>query len=241
MKTRTVAYCLLLFVPLVASCSDRRAPAIDQAAATESVTAEPIVTIPVVAADAGPDAGLGAQSETVVPVLTPEEAARATREPDVIYVPTPQPVVEAMLKMAGVKTGDVLYDLGSGDGRIPITAAKQYGVHGTGIDINPVRIAEANANAAQAGVTDMVTFKQQDLFESDFSDATVVTLYLLDSLNEKLRPKLLRELQPGTRIVSHAFRMGAWEPERTQQVDGSTIYRWTVPARGSDKARAAGN
>ncbi|SMF77930.1 SAM-dependent methyltransferase [Allosphingosinicella indica] len=155
------------------------------------------------------------------------EAAR----PDVIYVPTPQPVVDAMLKMAKVKKGDVLYDLGSGDGRIPITAAKQFGVRGTGIDIDPERIKEANANAKAAGVTNLVTFRQADLFKSDFSEATVVTLYLLDSLNEKLRPKLLAELKPGTRIVSHAFRMGDWEPEAEQEIDGSRIYFWTVPAR----------
>lgn len=153
------------------------------------------------------------------------------RAPDVIYVPTPQPVVEAMLAMAQVKTGDVLYDLGSGDGRIPVTAAKQFGVRGVGIDINPERIAEANANARAQGVTDLVTFRNEDLFTTDFSEASVVTLYLLNSLNEKLRPKLLADLKPGTRIVSHAFRMGDWEPEQTQNVDGSMIYMWTVPAR----------
>jgi len=151
------------------------------------------------------------------------------KRPDVIFVPTPQVVVDAMLKLAKVKKGDVLYDLGSGDGRIPVTAAKVYGVRGTGIDIDPERIAEANANARQQGVTDLVTFKRADLFATDFSDASVVTLYLLDSLNEKLRPKLLAELKPGTRIVSHAFRMGDWEPEQTQEVDGRNIYLWTVP------------
>lgn len=159
------------------------------------------------------------------------QAPSAQREPDVVYVPTPEAVVDAMLKMAGVKRGDVLYDLGSGDGRIPITAAKVYGVRATGIDINPERIAEANANAKTAGVTRLVTFRNEDLFQADIRPATVVTLYLLDSLNEKLRPKLLRDLKPGTRIVSHAFRMGDWEPERTQEVDGRMIYMWTVPAR----------
>lgn len=158
-------------------------------------------------------------------------AAAPDREPDVIYVPTPQPVVEAMLKLAKVKKGDVLYDLGSGDGRIPITAAKTYGIRAVGIDIDPERIAEAKANAREAGVTDSVTFRQADLFQSDFSEANVVTLYLLQSLNEKLRPKLLAELRPGTRIVSHAFSMGEWEPEVTQEVDGNTIYLWTVPER----------
>lgn len=158
-------------------------------------------------------------------------AAVEEREPDVIYVPTPQPVVEAMLKLARVKTGDVLYDLGSGDGRIPVTAAQLYGVRATGIDIDPQRIAEANANVAAAGVGKLVTIKREDLFETDFSDATVVTLYLLDTLNEKLRPRLLAELKPGTRIVSHAFRMGDWQPEATQDVDGRMIFLWTVPPR----------
>ncbi len=157
------------------------------------------------------------------------ESSSKARQPDVIYVPTPQTVVDAMLKMAGVKKGDVLYDLGSGDGRIPITAAKEYGVRGVGIDIDPERITEANQNAKDAGVTDLVTFKQADLFTSDFSEASVVTLYLLDSLNEKLRPKLLAELKPGTRIVSNTFRMGDWTPEAEQEVDGRLIFLWTVP------------
>ncbi len=156
------------------------------------------------------------------------QAAKPLREPDVIYVPTPTEVVDAMLKVADVKKGDVLYDLGSGDGRIVITAAQKYGVRGTGIDINPVRIKEANENAQRAGVTDRVRFLNQDLFETDFSDATVVTLYLLPQLNLKLRPKLL-QLKPGTRIVSHAFDMGDWKPEQTLNVDGRTVYFWTVP------------
>jgi predicted RNA methylase len=155
-----------------------------------------------------------------------------TRAPDVVFVPTPHEVVDAMLKLAEVRDGDVLYDLGSGDGRIPIAAAKKFKVRAVGIDIDPQRIREANANAKAAGVTGEVTFRQEDLFQADFSDATVVTLYLLDSLNEKLRPKLLKELKPGTRIVSHVFRMGDWEPEETQQVSGTTIYRWTIPERG---------
>ncbi|HUE78890.1 MAG TPA: class I SAM-dependent methyltransferase [Sphingomicrobium sp.] len=154
------------------------------------------------------------------------------KKPDVIYVPTPQPVVDAMLKMAKVGKGDVLYDLGSGDGRIPITAAREHGIRAVGIEIDPERIAEANANIAKEKVGDLVTIRSGDLFEADFSDATVVTLYLLDSLNEKLRPKLLGELKPGTRIVSHMFRMGDWEPEAEQNIDGSMIYLWTVPERG---------
>jgi precorrin-6B methylase 2 len=168
------------------------------------------------------------------PTAAVAQAARPAaeaRQPDVIFVPTPQPVVDAMLEMAKVKKGDVLYDLGSGDGRIPVTAAKRYGVRAVGIDIDPERIREANANAVKAGVTQLVTFRNTDLFTADFSEASVVTLYLLDSLNQKLRPKLLKELKPGTRIVSHAFRMGDWEPEQTREVGGNMIYFWTVPAR----------
>lgn len=154
-----------------------------------------------------------------------------SRTPDVIYLPTPPEVVAEMLRMAHVKPGDVLYDLGSGDGRIPITAARQHGIRAVGIDIDPQRIDEANFNAQTAGVTDRVRFIQGNLFEADISEASVVTLYLLDSLNERLRPKLLRDLKPGTRIVSHAFRMGDWKPEQTATVHGNMIYFWTVPAR----------
>ena len=152
-----------------------------------------------------------------------------TREPDVFYVPTPQPVVEAMLKMAKVTDKDVVYDLGCGDGRIPIAAAQEFGARGIGIDIDPARIAEAIENAKAAGVTSKVTFLNQDLFTADFSDATVVTLYLLPSLNEKLIPKL-KALKPGTRIVSHAFDMGEeWKPEQTIEVDGRKVFYWTIP------------
>ena len=161
----------------------------------------------------------------------PAQEVTAERAPDVIYLPTPPKVVDAMLEMAKVRKGDVLYDLGSGDGRIPIAAAKKYGVRAVGVDIDPVRIKEARANAAAAGVTDRVTFRQEDLFKTEISGASVVTLYLLSSLNEKLRPRLLAELKPGTRIVSHAFRMGDWEPEKTRDVEGRTIYLWTVPPR----------
>ena len=150
------------------------------------------------------------------------------REPDVIYVPTPDYVVEAMLKMANVTASDVVYDLGSGDGRIPITAAQKYGARAIGIDINPQRIKEANENLAKAGVGDKVKFLNQDLFETDLSEATVITLYLLPSLNQKLMPKL-KQLKPGTRIVSHSFDMGtAWPPEKTEDVRGRVIYYWTI-------------
>lgn len=215
---RHAACSLLLSLPLVTGCDDR----------ADSLAADG----PVASASAAPSpAASTITAEPSESTLADATSVAPAREPDVIYVPTPQPVVDAMLELAEVKKGDVLYDLGSGDGRIPITAAQKYGVRATGIDINPVRIREANANAEQAGVTELVTFKQEDLFETDFSDADVVTLYLLDSLNEKLRPRLLAELKPGTRIVSHAFRMGDWEPERTVQVDNSTIYLWRVPER----------
>lgn len=162
------------------------------------------------------------------------ETAAPKRTPDVIYVPTPHETVAAMLELGEVKKGDILYDLGSGDGRIPIAAAKKFGIKAVGIDIDPQRIAEANANAKTAGVTHLVSFRNEDLFQSDFREATVVTLYLLPSLNEKLRPKLLRDLKPGTRIVSHAFPMGDWEPEKTVDVPGGgRIYLWRVPEKGS--------
>lgn len=148
---------------------------------------------------------------------------------DVPYVPTRQEVVKGMLEMASVTKNDVLYDLGCGDGRIVITAARDFGAKGTGVDIDPKRITEANENAQQAGVADKVKFVQGNLFEMDFRDATVVTLYLLPDINMKLRPILLEQLQPGTRIVSHAFDMGDWKPEKTITVEGSTLYFWTVP------------
>jgi Cyclopropane fatty acid synthase and related methyltransferases len=154
--------------------------------------------------------------------------APPTRQPDVIFVPTPQEVVDEMLSIAKVGPGDVLYDLGSGDGRIPITAAKRFGITAVGVDIDPQRIAEARKNAEEQGVTDKVTFIQGDLFEQDLSKATVISLYLLPSLNLKLRPTLLK-LKPGTRIVSHAFDMGDWKPDQTATVNGRTVYFWTVP------------
>jgi SAM-dependent methyltransferase len=157
------------------------------------------------------------------------------REPDVIFVPTPQEVVDAMLKMADVKKGDVVYDLGCGDGRIVVTAAKQYGVHAVGIDINPVRIGEAQENVKQAAVTGLVTLRNEDLFEADIKEASVVTLYLLTSLNVKLRPKLWHDLKPGTRVVSQTFDMGDWKPEKEEVVGGHTIYLWRIPQGAAQK------
>jgi predicted RNA methylase len=151
------------------------------------------------------------------------------RQPDVIYVPTPQEVVDAMLKLANVTSKDVVYDLGSGDGRIPITAAKTYGARAVGIDIDPQRIKEATENLKTAGVGDKVKFMNADLFETNLSEATVVTLYLLPSLNIKLMPKLQKELRSGTRIVSHSFDMGTeWPPEKTEEINGRRIYYWTI-------------
>ncbi|WP_299823769.1 class I SAM-dependent methyltransferase [uncultured Pontibacter sp.] len=167
-------------------------------------------------------------------LLATSQAAAQTAAPpklDVPYVPTRQVVVDAMLELAKVNKNDVVYDLGCGDGRIVITAAKKYGATGKGIDINPERIKEAKQNAAEANVENRVQFETGNLFEADFSKASVVTLYLLPSVNMKLRPKLLKELKPGTRIVSHAFDMGDWEPEKTIEVDGAKIYFWTVPGK----------
>ena len=153
------------------------------------------------------------------------------RSPDVIFVPTPQEVVDAMLKLANVSASDLVYDLGSGDGRIPITAARTYGARGVGIDIDPQRIKEAMENLKTAGVADKVRFLNQDLFETDISEATVVSLYLLPSLNLKVLTKLNADLKPGTRVVSHAFGMGDIKPQQTQNVEGRTIYLWTVPIK----------
>ena len=154
---------------------------------------------------------------------------------DVPYVPTPQVVVDKMLEVAAVTKDDVVYDLGSGHGRIVITAAKKYGVRGVGVDIDPERVKEANANAVQAGVVDRVKFIEQDLFKTDLREASVVTLYLLPDVNLRLRPKLWRELKPGTRVVSHAFDMGDWQPEKTIKVEGRTIYYWVIPKDASSK------
>lgn len=152
---------------------------------------------------------------------------------DVPYVPTPQNVVERMLDLAQVESGDYVIDLGSGDGRIVISAAKR-GAVGHGIDLDPQRIREARQNARDAGVTDRVIFLQQDLFKSDFSRASVITMYLLTSVNRKLRPHLLEDLEPGTRVVSHSFNMGDWQPDRKESVGTSTrshdIYLWIIPA-----------
>jgi SAM-dependent methyltransferase len=148
---------------------------------------------------------------------------------DVPYVPTPQPIVDKMLDLANVGKTDVLYDLGCGDGRIVITAARDRGAQGVGIDLNPERIAEARANAKKAGVDGKVKFMVGDLFKADFGNASVVTLYLLPDVNRALRPQLWKQLKVGTRVVSHDFDMGPeWPPQKVEQVGGKTLYFWTI-------------
>lgn len=174
-------------------------------------------------------------SAVAVPAAPAVEGTPA-RELDVPYVPTHMAVVDEMLKMAEVNGSDVLYDLGSGDGRIPIEAAKRFGTRGVGIDLNPLRIKEANANAKSAGVTDKVRFVEGDIFKSDFRDATVVSLYLLPAINLQLKPQLLEQLKPGTRIVSHNYDMGSWQPEKMKKIktpDGVDhfVYFWRVPEK----------
>ncbi len=171
--------------------------------------------------------------------------AKPRREPDVPYVPTTEPAVEAMLKLAEVKKSDIVYDLGCGDGRIVITAARKYGAHGTGIDINPQRISEAKENAKKAGVENLVRFEENDLFLADFHEATVVTLFLLPNINLKLMPKLLEQLKPGTRVVSNTFDMGDWKAVKEYSVDddpndedtglSKRLYLWIIPEKSAGK------
>jgi SAM-dependent methyltransferase len=152
-----------------------------------------------------------------------------TVDSDVPYVPTPPDVVRRMLEMADVSPEDVVYDLGSGDGRFPITAAKRFGARGVGVEIDPKLVRRARANAREAGVADRVEFREGDMFEADLGDATVVTLYLFPEINIKLRPKLFAELEPGDRVVSHDFDMDEWEPDRVVEMGSDTIYLWTIP------------
>jgi len=150
---------------------------------------------------------------------------------DVPYVPTPIAVVDAMLDLAKVGKSDTVYDLGCGDGRIVVRAASRFGCRGVGVDLNPERVKEAKENANRSRVTELTRFEVGDVFDFDFSPASVVTMYLLPSVNLKLRPRLLKELKPGTRLVSHDFHMGDWKAETTREVGRSTIYLWTIPAR----------
>lgn len=150
---------------------------------------------------------------------------------DVPFVPTDEVVIEAMLNLGHVGPKDLLYDLGSGDGRILITAARNRGTRGIGVEIDPLRIADAMDEAGHFRVEYLVDFIEEDIFTADFSEATVVTLYLLESINIQLRPRLLSELRPGTRIVSHAFNMGDWKADERLELSGINIYKWIVPAR----------
>jgi len=176
-----------------------------------------------------------AQSTSPMPVAGGQVMiGNQAMRPSVPFVTTPMAVVEKMLDMAEVDENDIVYDLGSGDGRIVIAAA-QRGAHGIGIDFNPERIQESVQNAHLAGVSDQVEFREQDIFESDIRQASVVTLYLLSTVNLELRPKLLRELDPGTRVVSHAFSMGNWEPDRSASIRSYNIYYWVVPANVSGR------
>jgi len=166
----------------------------------------------------------------------------ALRRPDVIYYPTPDETVTEMLGLAKIRQGDVLYDLGSGDGRIPIMAAQLYGIHAVGIEIDPAMVAVARERAQKANVTDRVRFINADLFRTNISAASVVTLYLSNKLNLLLRPKLVHELRPGTRILSHDFHMGDWAPDREIKVPWQrnlyrTIFLWTVPEHGKNRER----
>jgi len=171
--------------------------------------------------------------------LAAAQSSQPSRQPDVPYVPTTDEAVQAMLKLADVKKTDIVYDLGCGDGRIVIAAAKTYGAHGVGIDIDPQRIQEAKENAKKAGVENLVRFEEKDLFESDFHEATVVTLFLLPTINLRLRPKLLQDLKPGTRVVSNTFDMGDWKAEKEDSIGGTDddaylsrrFYLWTIPQR----------
>ena len=176
---------------------------------------------------------------TLLAVFVAGQSASSRRRPDVPYVPTTDEAVAAMLKLADIKPSDVVYDLGCGDGRIVIAAAKKFGAHGVGVDIDPARIREANENAKKAGVEKLVRFEEKDLFQADIHEANVVMLFLLNTVNLKLRPKLLRELKPGTRIVSNTFDMGDWKPDKEVPVNGTDngtslsqyLYLWIVPQR----------
>ena len=170
------------------------------------------------------------------------QEAKPRRDPDVPYVPTTEKAVQEMLKLADVKKTDVVYDLGCGDGRIVIAAAKTFGARGVGIDINPVRIKEAKENAKKAGVEHLVRFEENDLFEANFGEATVVTLFLLPNINLKLKPRLLEQLKPGTRVVSNTFDMGDWKAEKEKNLDNpddedtylsNKFFLWTIPQRAA--------
>jgi len=166
----------------------------------------------------------------VLPILF--TTALTVQLPDAPYEETPPAVVERMLRLADLHPGDVVYDLGCGDGRIVIAAVKRRGVRGVCVELDPARLKWAREVAEEAGVSSLIQFVQGDLFEVPIEDATVVTLYLLRPTNLRLKPRLLSALRPGTRVVSYRFDMGNWEPERTERVGDREIYRWTIPEPG---------
>jgi hypothetical protein len=234
MKRRIAPLAILLAVAALAfgnsdTQSDIRTPAVDLAARASQLKID----------------NFSLDSFTLAQATEVPSPAEQPKKPDIHYVPTPQELVDVMLEMANIGKEDVVYDLGSGDGRLVITAAKKYGASGTGIDIDPQRIREARENAKKAGVEDKVRFLEQDLFKSDFHDATVVTLYLLEELNLRLRPQIFGQVKPGTRVVSHAFTMGDWEPnaERTITIGGENYdaYYWVVPANMSGRWKVTGD
>jgi cyclopropane fatty-acyl-phospholipid synthase-like methyltransferase len=159
-----------------------------------------------------------------------DSAVENKSEPDVVFVTTPHNVVREMLKLAGVAKDDVVYDLGSGDGRIVISAARDFGARGVGVDIDPRLVAEGKENARKAGVSERVTFIEQDVLKADISQATVIALYMLPTMNKQLLPKFFTELQPGTRVVSHRFEIGDWKPDMTLKAYDTTIYLSIIPA-----------
>jgi len=233
MKRRITSLAILLAVAALAigtsdTQSDIHTPAVDLTARASQLKID----------------NFSLDSFTLAQATEAPSPAEQRKKPDIHYVPTPQELVDVMLGMANIGKDDIVYDLGSGDGRLVITAAKKYGASGIGIDIDPERIGEARENAKKAGVEDKVRFLEQDLFKSDFHDATVVTLYLLEELNLRLRPHIFAQVKPGTRVVSHAFTMGDWEPdaERTIKKEGENYdaYYWVVPANMSGRWKMTG-
>lgn len=210
--------------------------AVPAAAQVHVITESPHADNPLAMPDLSENAPLSPPIRLSVMQASKEPAGDKDYQPevgqagkDVIWVPTPDDLVKAMLTTAQVKPGDYVVDLGSGDGKIAIAAARDFGAKARGIEYNPEMVALARRNAQRAGVAGRVTFEQADIFQTDFSNASVVTLYLLPSLNLKLRPIILK-MRPGTRIVSNSFTMGEWEPEKTISTDGSSGYFWIVPA-----------
>ena len=200
---------------------------LDQTAEMATIAPALLIAAAAVLLAVGMAAPWPANAQCAPPAAAPNAASM--HEAEVLYLPTPQPVVEAMLRLARVSRTDIVYDLGSGDGRIPITAARAYGARGVGIELDGRMIERARCNAREAGMERLVEFRQQDLFRADLREATVVTLFLFPEMNRRLGPKLLAELRPGTRIVSHRFDLGDWRPERTIEVNGHPLLLWIVP------------